>query len=567
MTSSPAPSRPPDAAADSGRIAANRIDLVGACITAGELHWDNGRIVAWQEAGPTDPALPYLAPGLIDAHVHIESSLLPPSEFARLAACHGTVASVSDPHEIANVLGLDGVRCMLEDAARTPFHFLFGAPSCVPATPFETAGANIDAAGVATLLAWPGVAYLSEVMNFPGVLHGDAEVAAKLAVARARACPIDGHAPGLRGKDAAAYARAGIGTDHECVSLAEAEDKLAAGMSILLREGSAARDFEALHPLIDKYPGRVMFCTDDCHPDDLARGHIDRLVARAIAKGQDLYAVLRAACQTPQSHYGLHLGLLAPGDPMNAVLFSDIREFGVLSTWIDGRPAARDGISLLPFRPMARVNRFAARPVEAGELRLPAPAAAAQVVCRVIQAVDGELVTRALRLPQAVVAGEVLPAVSQDLLLLAVANRYQPCAPAVALIRGFGLKSGALASSVAHDSHNVIGVGVDAATLAKAMNAVIEHQGGLAVVSDAGLEILPLPLAGLMSDQCGEDVAKRYAQLTRLAQERLGSPLRAPFMTLSFMGLLVIPELKLSDRGLFDGTRFAFTTVCAGVDQ
>ncbi|KAB2845106.1 MAG: adenine deaminase [Burkholderiales bacterium] len=545
----------------SGSISINRIDLATSSISAGQIEWQDGRITAWHESGPADPALPYLAPGLIDAHVHIESSLLPPSEFARLAVRQGTIAAISDPHEIANVLGMEGVHFMLDDAAATPFHFLFGAPSCVPATHFESAGASLGVSEIEALLATPGIGYLSEVMNFPGVLDGEPEVLAKIAAARSLRRPVDGHAPGLTGEAAGRYAAAGITTDHECVSLAEAQDKLAAGMKILLREGSAARDFEALHPLLTSHPGQVMFCTDDCHPDDLALGHINRMVARAVAQGHDIFSVLRAASQTPQEHYGWNLGLLAPGDAMNAVLFADLRDFEVLATWLDGQLVAERGRCLLPRRHAHSINRFAARPIRPSELRIDAPVGADFAECQVIEAADGELITRRILLHLPCVAGFVPPRPSEDVLLLAVANRYEACAPAVALIRGFGLKDGALASSVAHDSHNVIGVGCDADALARAMNAVIESRGGLAVVSGQNLERLPLPFAGLMSDQPGEIVADRYALMTHLARDRLGSPLRAPFMTLSFMALLVIPELKLSDRGLFDGKRFAFTHV------
>lgn len=509
-----------------------------------------GRI---DELGAANPAWPCLIPGFIDAHVHIESSLLPPAEFARLAVRHGTVASVSDPHEIANVQGLDGVRWMLANAAQTPFHVLFGAPSCVPATAFETAGARLGVADVETLLATPGIGYLSEVMNFPGVLAGDPGLLAMIAAARRRGLPVDGHAPGLSGEAAAAYAAAGIGTDHECATLAEAEDKLRAGMAILIREGSAARNFETLHPLISRYPGRIMLCTDDCHPDDLARGHIDRLVARAIAHGHDLFAVLEAACLTPQRHYGLALGQLRVGDPFNAALVDNLRDFTVRATWLAGELAAENGQSCLPPVPCQPINRFAARAVRPEELCV-APSDAD--FSRVIAAEDGQLLTRELRLP---LHG---PSVADDVLLIAVVNRYTPTAPAVALVRGFGLQAGALASSVAHDSHNVIGVGCDAASLATALNAVIAVQGGLALVDgDGQVDCLPLPIAGLMSDLAGDTVASRYAALSHGVRHRLGSPLRAPYMTLSFMALLVIPELKLSDRGLFDGRAFTLTEV------
>ena len=537
----------------SGSVRANLVDITARRILAAEIGWSAGVIGRIDELGAANPAWPCLIPGFIDAHVHIESSLLPPAEFARLAVRHGTVASVSDPHEIANVQGLDGVRWMLANAAQTPFHVLFGAPSCVPATAFETAGARLGVADVETLLATPGIGYLSEVMNFPGVLAGDPGLLAMIAAARRRGLPVDGHAPGLSGEAAAAYAAAGIGTDHECATLAEAEDKLRAGMAILIREGSAARNFETLHPLISRYPGRIMLCTDDCHPDDLARGHIDRLVARAIAHGHDLFAMLEAVCLTPQRHYGLALGQLRVGDPFNAALVDNLRDFTVRATWLAGELAAENGQSCLPPVPCHPINRFAARAVRPEELCV-APSDAA--LSRVIAAEDGQLLTRELRLP---LPG---PSVADDVLLIAVVNRYTPTAPAVALVRGFGLQAGALASSVAHDSHNVIGVGCDAASLATALNAVIAAQGGLALVDgDGQVDCLPLPIAGLMSDLAGDTVASRYAALSDSVRHRLGSPLRAPYMTLSFMALLVIPELKLSDRGLFDGRAFALTEV------
>lgn len=537
----------------SGSVRANLVDITARRVFAAEIGWSAGVIGRIDELGAANPAWPCLIPGFIDAHVHIESSLLPPAEFARLAVRHGTVASVSDPHEIANVQGLDGVRWMLANAAQTPFHVLFGAPSCVPATAFETAGARLGVADVETLLATPGIGYLSEVMNFPGVLAGDPGLLAMIAAARRRGLPVDGHAPGLSGEAAAAYAAAGIGTDHECATLAEAEDKLRAGMAILIREGSAARNFETLHPLISRYPGRIMLCTDDCHPDDLARGHIDRLVARAIAHGHDLFAVLEAASLTPQRHYGLALGQLRVGDPFNAALVDNLRDFTVRATWLAGELAAENGQSCLPPVPCQPINRFAARAVRPEELCV-APSDAD--FSRVIAAEDGQLLTRELRLP---LQG---PSIADDVLLIAVVNRYTPTAPAVALVRGFGLQAGALASSVAHDSHNVIGVGCDAASLATALNAVIAVQGGLALVDgDGQVDCLPLPIAGLMSDLAGDTVASRYAALSDSVRHRLGSPLRAPYMTLSFMALLVIPELKLSDRGLFDGRAFTLTEV------
>jgi adenine deaminase len=539
-----------------GRIEINLVDIAARIIERAALSWRDGRIAGIDRLGAADPALPYLLPGFVDAHVHIESSMLVPSEFARLAVRHGTVAAVSDPHEIANVLGMQGIEFMLANAAQTPFPILFGAPSCVPATPFETAGATLDAAAVAQLLADPRIGYLAEMMNFPGVLAGDAEVADKLAAARARGLPVDGHAPGLHGEEARRYAAAGIATDHECFTLEEAEDKLAAGMHILIREGSAARNFDTLHPLIDRHAERLMFCSDDKHPDDLALGHIDRLVARAVAAGHDLFAVLRIACLNPIDHYRLPLGRLRVGDTFDAVLVDDLKNFRVRKTWLRGMLAAADGRSLLPAVPVAAPNRWQARTLVPDDLRM----AATSERIRVIAALDGELVTRELCAAPRREDGRWLPDPAQDLLMLLVLNRYQPAPPALAFVRGFGLARGALASSVAHDSHNIVAVGADLEDLRLAVNTLVAARGGIAIADGGRADHLPLPVAGLMSDADGDWVAARYAAIDARAHA-LGSPLRAPFMTLSFMALLVIPELKLSDRGLFDGRRFGFTSV------
>jgi adenine deaminase len=486
--------------------------------------------------------------------VHVESSMLVPSEFARLATRHGTVATVSDPHEIANVLGLEGVRFMLENIRQVPFKMFFGAPSCVPATPFETAGAALGLAELETLLRGEGLLYLSEMMNFPGVLARDPTVMDKIALAQSLGLPVDGHAPGLTGEQARRYAEAGISTDHECASLEEAWDKLAAGMHILIREGSAARNFDTLHPLIRSHPDRVMFCSDDKHPDDLARGHIDRLAARAVAAGHDALDVLRCACLNPVLHYHLPVGLLRPGDSMDAAEVADLRDFRPLHTWVQGRLVAEGGRSLIDRGPVHPINRFHARKISPTDLEVPAGGAR----LRVIDVRDGELLTHEAQLPPRVVEGRIVPDPDRDVLLLVVLNRYREAPPAVAFVRGFGLRRGALASSVAHDSHNIVAVGADAEALCRAVNALADSGGGIALADSREVERLPLPVAGLMSSEDGDVVAARYAELTRLSGA-LGSPLRAPFMTLSFMALLVIPELKLSDRGLFDGRSFRFT--------
>ena len=509
-------------------------------------------------SGP-DPARPYALPGFVDAHVHVESSLLVPSEFARLALTHGTVATVSDPHEIGNVLGVAGVQYMLDNAAAGPFKFCFGAPSCVPATPFETAGATITAADIEQLFQNPKIVYLAEMMNWPGVLHRDPDVLEKIALAHRYHRPVDGHAPGLQGADAARYASAGISTDHECFTAAEARDKLAAGMKILIREGSAARNFDALIELVPQHYQQLMFCSDDKHPDTLLLGHINQLVQRAVALGYSVFDVLQMACLNPVAHYHLPVGQLRLGDPADFILVDNLTDFQVLSTYLNGELVAQHGQCLLPTMAVAVVNNFHAQPIEATALALPAkgqPTATHPI----IECFDGQLITARRNLCVPATEGLLQPDPAQDILKLVVLNRYAPgAAPAVAFIKGFGLKEGALASSVGHDSHNITAVGCDDASLARAINLVVAAQGGLAAVDAAhATHVLPLPVAGLMSDQPGPAVAAAYSALDGFAKTQLGSGLQAPFMTLSFMALLVIPSLKLSDKGLFDGERFEF---------
>ena len=535
------------------RISGRVVDVLNRAEFPGTVEFSGGVIRRIRrDARPLGPGL--IMPGFVDAHIHIESSMLPPSEFARLAVVHGTVGTVSDPHEIANVLGVPGVAYMVADGRRTPFHFNFGAPPCVPATDREGSGARIGPRAVARLLARPEIGYLSEVMNFPGVLRGDKALLAMIASAVRRGKPVDGHAPGLRGADAAAYAAAGISTDHECFTLAEARDKIRAGMKILIREGSAARNFEALAPLLWSNPDRCMFCCDDLHPDLLVRGHLDIHVRRALAMGVDRFDAVACVTVNPVRHYGLSVGLLQEGDPADFVVVDGWDRFRVRRTYLAGRLAARDGTSLLPRLRPRIVNRFRARKRRAEDFAVKLRPGRLNV----IEAVDGQLVTRR-RLMKAKGSGGLAAAdPSRDLLKIAVINRYAVRAPAaVGFIRGIGLKTGALASSVAHDSHNIVAVGASDAEMAEAVNLVISHGGGVSVVGDGHREVLPLEIAGLMSAGEGRGVARRYTELDHLAK-RLGSRLRAPFMTLSFMALLVIPDLKLSDRGLFSGSRWKF---------
>jgi adenine deaminase len=539
------------------------VDLHARRVFAGRIEWQAGKITQIA-ADPAGKGGPLILPGFVDAHIHIESSLLPPAEFARLAVIHGTVATVSDPHEIANVLGVAGVNYMIRDGRRTPLKFNFGAPSCVPATTFETAGAALDAPTVARLLARRDVRYLSEVMNFPGVLARDPSLLAMIAAARANGKQVDGHAPGLCGAQDAAYAAAGITTDHECFTLAEAQDKLAAGMKILIREGSAARNFDALAPLLKSHPDRVMFCCDDLHPDLLVGGHLDRHVRRALATGADRFAVLRCATVNPVEHYGLAVGLLRAGDPADFVVVDNWRRFRVQRTYLRGELVAAHGRSRVPRLRSSTPNRFQAAARTPADFAVPAPAPTgdgAPPRLNLIEAIGGQLITHHLRAPALVAGGLLVADPARDILKIAVVNRYTRRAPvALGFIRGFGLTAGAIASSVAHDSHNIVAVGADDESLAAAVNLVIARRGGLSIVGRGQRAVLPLPIAGLMSDLDGRIVARRYTQIDRQAKW-LGSRLDAPFMTLSFMALLVIPDLKLSDRGLFSATKWGWVPV------
>jgi len=545
---------------DAFSIAGHLVDLHERRIRPATVHVQDGVITRIEDAAPDDVPDRYLLPGFVDAHVHVESSMLVPSEFARAAVTHGTVATVSDPHEIANVLGVEGVEYMIEDGRDVPFTFAFGAPSCVPATTFETAGAVLDAAAVDRLLARDDVLYLSEVMNYPGVIDRDPELMTKIKSAIRYGKPIDGHAPGLRGDGVEAYASAGVQTDHECVTIEEAREKLAAGMNILIREGSAAKNFDALIPLMEETPDRLMFCSDDKHPDALVEGHIDALVRRAVAAGHDRFDVLRAACVHPVEHYGLDVGLLREGDPADFIVVGDLDRFDVRETYVHGECVARNGATRIPRKASPVVNRFDASPIEPEAFRLDARGE----TIRVIEAVDNQLVTSEAIVPASIEDGVAVGDPERDVLKIAVVNRYADAPPSVAFVRGFGLSKGAFASSVAHDSHNVVAVGTSDADLARAVNAVIEARGGISAVGQGTTRLLELPIAGLMSDRPYDEVARRYTALSRFVQKDLGSPMDAPFMTLSFMALLVIPQLKLSDQGLFDGETFTFVDVFGG---
>jgi adenine deaminase len=708
------------------KVSGNIVDLFSNKISFGQLIIEAGKIASVEVIEPNEkPGEPYLLPGFVDSHVHIESSMLVPSEFAKLAVVHGTVATVSDPHEIANVCGLAGVEYMIENGKTVPFKFNFGAPSCVPATTFETAGAVLNAADVKALLQKEEIKYLSEMMNFPGVLFGDEEVMLKIAAAQALGKPVDGHAPGLRGEDAKRYIQAAplnlpegetsdsdnadgvygyqtadpmlygllkdfvselrnnptdpeialwehlkgkqlnkykfrrqhiiggfiadfvclskklvievdglihqlpenkindaertvalnefgfevirfsnsevlhqietvtnkilqkletlpttqdvaftppsgvrgaavISTDHECFTKEEALDKLMYGMKIIIREGSAAKNFEALAELIDEYPDMIMLCSDDKHPDSLVEGHINQLCARAVAKGLNVFHVLRAACVTPVLHYKLDVGLLRAGDTADFIVATNLQQFNIQQTFINGELVAENGKSLIISKPSSVINNFQCDEKAEAEFEFHlnkfghADAENIEQVY-VVEAMDGQLITNKLIVPitSFKVENDLIQSnTEKDFLYMVVVNRYNNAPVAKCFVKNFGLKKGAIASSVAHDSHNIIAVGVDAQSVCKAVNLIMRAKGGVSVVSEVSEQLLPLPVAGLMSAEDGYKVAAAYSTIDKAAKE-LGSTLAAPFMTLSFMGLLVIPHIKLSDLGLFDGDRFS----------
>ena len=527
------------------------VDIKNKRIYAGEITVENGKItsIIEKEHGVKN----YILPGFIDAHIHIESSMLVPSEFAKIAVLHGTVATISDPHEIANVLGKDGVYYMIENSKKVPLKFHFGAPSCVPATSFETAGAIIDSEGIKELMASPDIYYLAEMMNYPGVLFDDEEVLKKIQWAKHFEKPVDGHAPGLRGEPVKKYISAGITTDHECFTFEEAQEKLSLGMKVIIREGSAAKNFNALIDLLPEHYENMMFCSDDKHPDDLILGHINLLCARAVAKGMDIFKVLQAACVNPVHHYKMNVGLLNEKDAADFIVVEDLINFKVVQTYIEGELVAENGESFVKHVPFETPNNFNITAKEISDFKV----FGSGTKIRVIEALEGQLITNEIHSKPLIKEGNIISDIENDVLKMAVVNRYQNAKPAVAFIKNFGLKKGAIASSVAHDCHNIVVVGTSDEEICNAVNLIIKNTGGICAVNGVENKSLALPVAGIMSDQNGWVAGKLYEEIDAMAKS-LGSNLRAPFMTLSFMALLVIPDLKLSDKGLFSGNTFSF---------
>ncbi len=534
------------------KIKGNIVDAFSREIFPAELIVEKSRIVRIKRIN--EELKDFILPGLIDAHVHIESSMLVPSEFSRIAVRHGTIGAIADPHEIANVSGIKGIDFMIENGKSVPFKFFFGAPSCVPATKFENSGAELDSGCIERLMKRDDIFFLSEVMNFPGVINGDVEVLKKIDHAIRNKKPIDGHAPGVIGNDLKKYIQAGISTDHETIDINEAEEKIHGGMKLLIREGSAAKGFDIFAPLIDVYPDSVMLCTDDIHPDDLVSGHINKLFVRGVQLGIDVFNLIRAACINPVLHYKLPVGLLREGDMADMIIVENLTDFRIAKTYINGQRVFDMGDVLFQGDIIDHDSQFRNELVNAEELKIKS----AGNKIRVIRAVDGELVTGSFTTAPLIKNGFAVSDPVRDILKIAVANRYKNSPMAKGFVNGFGLKEGAIACSIAHDSHNIIAVGVNDLDIAEAINTIIDMKGGLAVVLPGTTKKMVLEIAGLMTFQKGEEVASSYRELDSFAK-KIGSTLTSPFMTLSFMSLLVIPELKISDRGIFDGNIFAYT--------
>lgn len=537
------------------KISGNIVDLFNKKVFSGYLTIKGGKIEKIVKDTVTSNR--YILPGFIDAHIHIESSMLPPFEFARLAAQHGIVAAVADPHEIANVMGLKGVEFMYENSLDAAIKIYFGAPSCVPATDFETSGGKIDETDIKYLFEKHSFKFLSEVMNVPAVINRDISMMKKIDIAKSLNKKIDGHAPGLSGGDLKLYANSGITTDHECETYIEAKEKIDCGMKILIREGSAAKNFENLYPLLTDYSDSCMFCSDDLHPDDLIKGGVNLLAKKALQKGFDIFTVLKVASVNPVLHYGLDVGLLRTGDSADFIVVDDLEHLDVLETYVNGKKVYEKGEILIPEKTFEKINNFQAQEITECEIKCRGEDGD---IINVIGVKDGSLVTDRLSETPLLKEGYIVPDTKRDILKIVVYNRYFKSSPIIGFIKNFNLKDGALASSVAHDSHNIVAVGTDDSLICEAINLIVKHKGGLSAVSSKESFILPLPIAGLMSEEGGFIVAEKYRKLNSMARG-MGCTLSAPFMTLSFMALPVIPELKITDKGLFDYKTFKFVEV------
>ena len=540
------------------------VDVIRHEIYDGELVIDGETIVEVKhcELPENKKPWPYLMPGFIDSHVHIESSMITPREFGRIAAVHGTIGVIADPHEIGNVLGIEGIDFMIRSGRQVHFNFCFGAPSCVPAVggEIETNGAVLNAKDTEELMARDDIGFLGEMMNYQGVLSGDKEVLAKIDAARRHGKPVDGHAPGLTGRQRDQYASAGITTDHECSTLEEGRSCINAGMKVIIREGSAAKDYELLKELIRESPNMVMLCTDDCHPDDLVRGHINLIVKRALADGFDLWDVLQAACVNAQRHYSQKWGLLQSGDPATFIVVDNLSpHFRVERTFIRGTEVYNYNAKINPHAMavednMDMPNRFVAEPITADDLNMDFKVGN---TVHVIHASDGSLLTQH---DEELLSGNPLKDARypwNEVQKIVVYNRYQPGAkPIIGLVRGFGIKDGAIAGTVAHDCHNIVAIGSNDTYLVSAINRIVEMQGGQVVITPEEMLDIPLPIAGLMSPFSGPETAILTIRIHEMVKQ-IGCQMKSPFITMAFMCLPVIPHIKLTDRHLTNTTNMS----------
>lgn len=520
-----------------------------------------------------------MVPGLIDAHIHIESSMLTPSFFAQAAVPHGTTAIVADPHEIANVMGLDGINLMLKDAKNIPLRIFFTAPSCVPATSFETSGAIIGPDEIDILMKKEEVVALGELMNFPGVINEDDLVIEKIQIAHHHKKPVDGHAPLLSGAELCKYVSKGISTDHECISMAEAREKKELGMKIMIREGSSAKNLEDLISL-----GGEFLVSDDIHPGDLSQGHMDHIIKKAIICGLDPIEAVKMVTINPSNHYSLNMGAISPGREANLIMVDDLENFNVKKVYIGGELVAKNKTALFNPTHISSGNTIFLEKTKPSDFTI--PLSGNEVMVRTIDVLDEQLITSESEAIMQITNKEIVADVEQDILKIAVIERYGKSISkistknkqfsqlsknevilgnnnkkmALAFVRGFGIKEGAFASSVAHDSHNVIVVGTDSNYMARAVNILIENNGGLVAVSKNSQKSLKLPIAGLMASESAEIISSKLEDLHSMAGE-MGCSLKSPFMTMSFLALLVIPNLKISDKGLFDVSKFEFVNV------
>ncbi len=527
------------------------VDVISETIFNGILTVEDGKIISIEKSD--EEYKEYILPGFVDAHVHIESSMLIPSEFAKLAVRHGTVATVSDPHEIANVLGEKGIDFMINDGKKTPFKFFFGCPSCVPATFFESSGAVLDSEKVKKILDNKDIYFLAEMMNFPGVIFGDIDIWDKINYANKLGKPIDGHAPMLQGEDLKKYASANITTDHESSTLKEATDKIKLGIKLQIREGSAAKNFTALYRLIDLHPDDVMLCSDDLHPDDLAKGHINLLIKRGLNYDVNFFNILRTATYNPIKHYNLDVGLLQKGDSADFIVVEDLKYLKIKKTYISGELVYDGKNVFIEAKNTIKINKFNCTKITEKDIIVKAEANKINV----IEAYDGELTTKKVELNAKIIDGNIVSNTKKDILKIVVLNRYsKKSKPMVGFIRGFNLKKGAISSTIAHDSHNIIAIGTSDKEIVQAINALCDSKGGIVVSENEKIDILKLNIAGIMTDEPGEIVAEKYKDLNKKAK-KLGTKFNSPFMTLAFMALLVIPEIKIGDKGLFDVSQFS----------